>query len=67
MDYAITHGGIIMEQTPGGQVFDGWRGLEGIATYTHPSGYEGKVWLNVEKPILEESDVIIEEVIIDAK
>lgn len=86
-----------MEQTPGGQVFDNWRGLggmypewdtptnlaqkpiwdalssqyangaEGIATYAHPDGYVGKVWSNIEKPILEENDIIIQEVIIDAK
>lgn len=95
--YANSIGGTIMEQTPGGQVFDNWRGLqgmypewdtvtdlnqkpiwdalssqyangaEGIATYIHPSTYEGKVWLNIEKPILEEKDIIIQEVIIDAK
>ena len=95
--YANSIGGTIMEQTPGGQVFDNWRGLqgmypewdtvtdlnqkpiwdalssqyangaEGMATYVHPSGYEGKVWLNIEKPILEEKDIIIQEVIIDAK
>ena len=40
---------------------------EGIATYAHPDGYVGKVWLNIEKPILEENDIIIQEVIIDAK
>jgi len=27
----------------------------------------GKVWSNIEKPILEENDIIIQEVIIDAK
>ena len=42
-------------------------GAEGVATYVHPSGYEGKVWLKIEKPILEENDIIIKEVIIDAK
>ena len=31
------------------------------------SGYEGNVWMNIEKPILEEKDLVIEEVIIDAK
>ena len=95
--YANSIGGTIMEQTPGGQVFDNWRGLggmypewdtptnlaqkpiwdalssqyangaEGIATYAHPDGYVGKVWSNIEKPILEENDIIIQEVIIDAK
>ena len=95
--YANTIGGTIMEQTPGGQVFDNWRGLggmypewdtptnlaqkpiwdalssqyangaEGIATYVHPDGYVGKVWSDIEKPILEENDIIIQEVIIDAK
>lgn len=95
--YATSIGGTIMEQTPGGQVFDNWRGLngmypewdtstnlaqkpiwdamssqyangaEGIATYAHPNGYVGKVWSNIEKPILEENDIIIQEVIIDAK
>lgn len=39
----------------------------GIATYAHPDGYVGKVWSNIEKPILEENDIIIQEVIIDAK
>ena len=83
--YANSIGGTIMEQTPGGQVFDNWRGLggmypewdtptnlaqkpiwdalssqyangaEGIATYAHPDGYVGKVWSNIEKPILEEN------------
>lgn len=42
-------------------------GAEGIATYAHPDGYVGKVWSNIEKPILEENDIIIQEVIIDAK
>lgn len=95
--YANSIGGTIMEQTPGGQVFDNWRGLggmypewdtptnlaqkpiwdalssqyangaEGIATFAHPDGYVGKVWSNIEKPILEENDIIIQEVIIDAK
>ena len=95
--YANSIGGTIMEQTPGGQVFDNWSGLqgmypewdtptnlaqkpiwdalssqyangaEGIATYAHPNGYVGKVWANIEKPILEENDIIIQEVIIDAK
>ena len=95
--YANSIGGTIMEQTPGGQVFDNWRGLggmypewdtptnlaqkpiwdslssqyangaKGIATYAHPEGYAGKVWSNIEKPILEENDIIIQEVIIDAK
>ncbi len=95
--YANSIGGTIMEQTPGGQVFDDWRGLqgmypewdtgtmldqkpiweamssqyangaEGTSTYVHPSGYEGKVWSNIEKPILEGNDIIIQEVIIDAK
>lgn len=95
--YAQSIGGTIMEQTPGGQVFDNWRdlqamypewntgtaldskpiwealsgqyanGVEGMATYVHPDGYEGNVWLNVEKPILEENDIIIQEVIINAK
>lgn len=95
--YANSMGGTIMEQTPGGQVFDNWRGLsgmypewdtptnlaqkpiwdalssqyangaEGIATYVHPNGYVGKVWSNIEKPILEEKDILIQEVIIDAK
>ena len=95
--YANSIGGTIMEQTPGGQVFDNWRGLggmypewdrptnlaqkpiwdalssqyangaEGIATYVHPDGYVGKVWSNIEKPILEENNIIIQEVIIDAK
>ncbi|WP_075679709.1 T7SS effector LXG polymorphic toxin [Roseburia sp. 831b] len=95
--YANSIGGTIMEQTPGGQVFDNWRGVggmypewdtptnlaqkpiwdalssqyangaEGIATYAHPDGYVGKVWSNIEKPILEENDIIIQEVIIDAK
>lgn len=95
--YANSIGGTIMEQTPGGRVFDNWRGLqgmypewdtvtdlnqkpiwdalssqyangaEGMATYVHPSGYEGKVWLNIEKAILEENNIIIQEVIIDAK
>ena len=95
--YANSIGGTIMEQTPGGQVYDNWRGLggmypewdtptnlaqkpiwdamssqyangaEGIATYAHPDGYVGKVWSNIEKPILEENDIIIQEVIIDAK
>ena len=95
--YANSIGGTIMEQTPGGQVFDNWRGLggmypewdtptnlaqkpiwdalssqyangaEGIATYAHPDGYVGKVWSNIEKPILEENDIIIQKVIIDAK
>ena len=95
--YANSIGGTIMEQTPGGQVFDSWRGLEGMypewgngssldqkliwealsrqyangvegtATYIHPNGYEGKVWLEIERAILEEKDIIIEEVILDAK
>lgn len=95
--YANSIGGTIMEQTPGGQVFDNWRGLggmypewdtstnlaqkpiwdalssqyangaEGIATYAHPNGYVGRVWSNIEKPILEANDIIIQEVIIDAK
>ena len=90
--YANGIGGTIMEQTPGGQVFDNWEalqrrypqwedqrpiwealssqyanGAEGIATYVHPNGYVGKVWANIEKPILEEKDIIIQEVIIDAK
>lgn len=42
-------------------------GAEGIATYVHPNGYEGNVWSNIEKPILEENDIIVQEVIIDAK
>ena len=42
-------------------------GAEGIATYAHPDGYVGKVWSNIEKQILEENDIIIQEVIIDAK
>ncbi|MDE7444699.1 MAG: hypothetical protein K2N15_03175 [Lachnospiraceae bacterium] len=42
-------------------------GAEGIATYVHPDGYVGKVWSNIEKPILEENDIIIREVIIDAE
>ena len=33
----------------------------------HPNGYVGKVWSNIEKPILEEKDILIQEVIIDAK
>lgn len=41
--------------------------VSGTATYVHPSGYKGNVWLNIEKRILEENDIIIEEVIIDAK
>ena len=95
--YANGIGGTIMEQTPGGQVFNSWRGLdgmypkwdtdsmldqkpiwealssqyanrvEGVSTYVHPNGYEGKVWLKIEKAILEENDIIIEEVIIGAK
>lgn len=49
-----------------GAVF--WSGnKEGAATYAHPNGYVGKVWSNIEKPILEENDIIIQEVIIDAK
>ena len=89
--YANSIGGTIMEQTPGGQVFDNWRGLggmypewdtptnlaqkpiwdalssqyangaEGIATYAHPDGYVGKVWSNIEKPILEENDIMRDE------
>ena len=35
-------------------------GAEGIATYAHPDGYVGKVWSNIEKPILGESDIIIQ-------
>ena len=96
-DHANSIGGIIMEQTPGGQVFDNWRGLsgmypewdtptnlaqkpiwdallsqyangaEGIATYVHSDGYVGKVWSNIEKPILEEKELLIQEEIIDAK
>ena len=88
--YANSIGGTIMEQTPGGQVFDNWRelvvmypewdtstnlarkpiwdalssqyanGAEGIATYAHPDGYEGKVWSIIEKPILEENNIIIQ-------
>lgn len=42
-------------------------GAEGIATYAHPDGYEGKVWSIIEKPILEENNIIIQEVIIDAE
>ena len=42
-------------------------GAEGIAAYVHPNGYMGKVWSNIEKPILEEKDILIQEVIIDAK
>ena len=42
-------------------------GAEGIATYAHPDGYEGKVRSNIEKPILEENDIIIQEGIIGAK
>ena len=42
-------------------------GAEGIAAYVHPNGYVGKVWPNIEKPILEEKDILIQEVIIDAK
>ena len=42
-------------------------GAEGIAAYAHLDGYVGKVWSNIEKPILEENDIIIQEVIIDAK
>ncbi len=38
-----------------------------MATYVHSSGYEGKVWSSIEKPILEENDIIIQEVILDAK
>jgi len=40
---------------------------KGIVTYVHPSRYKGKVWLNVERPILRRNDIIIEEVIINAK
>ena len=94
--YADGISGTIMEQTSGGQVFDNWRGLqgmypewdtgtmpqksiwdalsdqyangaEGVATYVHPSGYEGNVWKNIEKPILDENDIIINEVILNAK
>lgn len=28
--FADSIGGTILEQTPGGQVFDGWRGLQGM-------------------------------------
>lgn len=87
-----------MEQTPGGQVFDEWRGLQGmypaewgtsteldpkpiwdalsaqyannargIATYVHTEGYIGNVWSKIERPILEEHDIIINEVIVNAK
>ena len=38
-----------------------------MATYAHPDGYVEKVWSNIEKPILEENDIIIQKVIIDAK
>ena len=94
--YADSIGGTIMEQTPGGQVFDGWRGLQGmypewntgmnpqkpiwdalssqyanevqgVATYVHEKEYIGEVWSNIEKPILEENDVIIYEVILNAE
>ena len=94
--YADSIGGTIMEQTLGGQVFDDWRGLQGMypewdtgtmpqkpiwdamssqyakgavgtVTYVHPSGYEGAVWKKIEKPILDENDIIINEVIINAE
>lgn len=42
-------------------------GATGTVTYVHPSGYEGNVWKNIEKPILDENDIIINEVIINAK
>lgn len=42
-------------------------GVEGIATYVHPYGIVGKVWSNIEKPILEENNIIIQEIIIDAE
>lgn len=40
---------------------------EGVATYVHTNGYLGETWLSVESPILKDNDIIISEVIIDAK
>ena len=95
--YADSIGGTIMEQTPGGQVFDDWRGLggmypewdkdtplaqkpiwealsrqyangvKGMVTYVHPRGYEGSVWKNVERPILENIAAMIKEIFLNAK
>lgn len=38
-----------------------------VATYVHTNGYLGETWLSVESPILKDNDIIISEVIIDAK
>lgn len=41
--------------------------VEGMATYVYPRGYEGSIWLDIEKMILQVKNVNIEKVIINAK
>ncbi len=38
-----------------------------MVTYVHPKGYIGKVWAEIERPILEENTILIKEVIVNGK
>lgn len=60
--YAKSITGTIMEDTIGGQVFDGWEaltkqyanGASGKVTYVHLKDYVGAIWEKVEYPIMIE-------------
>lgn len=62
-----------MEQTPAGQVFDNWRGLQGMyPEWTNGASPQKPIWEEIEYPqIINRIDAgyvtEIEEVIIDGK